>query len=152
MHERSVLDRALDAAKNNDVETFRSLKLELSGLSASDVCDEVDGASCVHIAARGGHVDFLQRLATVNNTLNTGPPRSKIGATPLHDAAATGAPKAYTRSRPRASCPGAVIYATTVVTCIRVTPVLQIFSFRTWVHNNAWVTDGSTVVRWCYHD
>ena len=46
------------------------------------------GATCLHYAARGGHVDVLKQLTSrgARDTV----PRTRVGATPLHDAAVLG--------------------------------------------------------------
>ncbi len=85
MHDRTLIDKALRAARKADLTTLESLDLKVYKLS--DLADE-KGASVVHHGARSGNVDILNYL--IRKCSFDGTKRSKVGATPAHDAAATG--------------------------------------------------------------
>ncbi|XP_041425355.1 espin isoform X4 [Xenopus laevis] len=79
------LERILQAARQGDVETLRSLNAQrLIECEAKDPM----GASAVHHAARGGKLNCLRYL--VDEAQLVGNSRARNGATPAHDAAATG--------------------------------------------------------------
>eukprot|EP00079_Xenopus_tropicalis_P028106 XP_012822811.1 PREDICTED: espin isoform X1 [Xenopus tropicalis] len=80
-----TLERILQAARQGDVETLRSL--HTLGQIQPDAKDPM-GASAVHHAARGGKLSCLRYL--VDEAQLVGNCRARNGATPAHDAAATG--------------------------------------------------------------
>ncbi|KAM8927482.1 espin isoform 2-T2 [Pelodytes ibericus] len=80
-----TLDRILQAARQGDLDTLRSLHAE--GQIDPDLRDPL-GASAVHHAARGGKLGSLRYL--VDEAQLEGNCRARNGATPAHDAAATG--------------------------------------------------------------
>ncbi|KAM4702641.1 espin isoform 3-T3 [Rhinophrynus dorsalis] len=80
-----VLERILQAARQGDLETLRSLHAE--GQLQPGLKDPM-GASAVHHAARGGKLSCLRYL--VDEAQLEGNCRARNGATPAHDAAATG--------------------------------------------------------------
>ena len=77
--------RALAAAKNGDLATLEQL-LE-AGILGPHVTDAL-GAGLVHHAARAGHLVCIRFL--VQRAKLPGNQRAHNGATPAHDAAATG--------------------------------------------------------------
>ncbi|XP_038629377.1 espin isoform X2 [Scyliorhinus canicula] len=83
--ETMVLDRALLAAKNGDLQTLQELHKQR--LIHHKVTDHL-GASPVHHAARSGKLNALKFL--VEEAKLPGNRKAKNGATPAHDAAATG--------------------------------------------------------------
>ncbi|XP_016133952.1 espin-like protein [Sinocyclocheilus grahami] len=80
-----VLHRAIQAAREGDVEALRAL--HVSGYLSPTITD-AQGASPVHHAARCGQLDCLEFL--VNEGCFPCHTRTKNGATAAHDAAATG--------------------------------------------------------------
>lgn len=77
--------QALVAAKGGDVATLeRQLEAGTLGPGVADTL----GAGLVHHAARGGHLDCVRFL--VQRAKLPGNQRAQNGATPAHDAAATG--------------------------------------------------------------
>ncbi|XP_052466617.1 espin-like protein [Carassius gibelio] len=80
-----VLHRAIQAAREGDVEALRAL--HVSGYLSPTITD-AQGASPVHHAARCGQLDCLEFL--VNEGCFLCHTRTKNGATATHDAAATG--------------------------------------------------------------
>ncbi|XP_013773515.2 PHD finger protein rhinoceros-like isoform X2 [Limulus polyphemus] len=85
MPEMTILHRALVAAKEGDLQGLQTLQRNHE--LAPHIQDEF-GASCVHYAARGGHVKVLEFLVKkCGMRANT---RSFVGASPAHDAAAMG--------------------------------------------------------------
>uniref|UniRef100_A0A3B3U853 Espin like n=1 Tax=Poecilia latipinna TaxID=48699 RepID=A0A3B3U853_9TELE len=80
-----VLHRAIQAARDGDLQALRSLAS--SGQLSPAICD-VQGAGPVHHAARCGRLDCLQLLVS-DLGLPAGS-RASNGATAAHDAAATG--------------------------------------------------------------
>ncbi|XP_069598032.1 espin-like [Ranitomeya imitator] len=80
-----TLERVLQAARQGDLETLRTLHAE--GQLLPDLKDPME-ASIVHHAARGGKVGCLRYL--VDEAQLEGNSRARNGATPAHDAAATG--------------------------------------------------------------
>ncbi|KAM4650427.1 espin isoform 2-T2 [Discoglossus pictus] len=80
-----TLDRILQAARQGDLETLRTLHAE--GQLQQGLKDPM-GASPVHHAARGGKLGCLRYL--VDEAQLEGNCRARNGATPAHDAAATG--------------------------------------------------------------
>ena len=85
MYDRAVIERALRAARRGDLRTLVSL--DLKGRTIQELSDE-KGASVVHHGARSGKVAILRHLVEVVGL--SGSTRSYVGATPAHDAAATG--------------------------------------------------------------
>ena len=85
MHDRSLIERALRAARKGDQGTLESLSLPEYKLE--ELADE-KGATVVHHGARSGNVEILNLL--VRKYEFQGNKRSRVGATPAHDAAATG--------------------------------------------------------------
>jgi ankyrin repeat protein len=77
--------QALVASKDGDVTTLERL-LEAGALSPS-ITDTL-GAGLVHHATRAGHLDCVKFL--VQQARLPGNQRAYNGATPVHDAAATG--------------------------------------------------------------
>lgn len=78
-------EQALVAAKGGDVSTLeRLLKAGSLGPGITDTL----GAGLVHHAARAGHLDCIRFL--VQQAKLPGNQRAHNGATPAHDAAATG--------------------------------------------------------------
>uniref|UniRef100_H3AQ56 Espin like n=1 Tax=Latimeria chalumnae TaxID=7897 RepID=H3AQ56_LATCH len=80
-----ALHRALQAAKNGDLQTLRSL--QAGGSLAADIADS-QGATLVHYTARTGKLDCLKFLVAEANF--PGNKKARNGASPAHDAAATG--------------------------------------------------------------
>uniref|UniRef100_A0A671LYV2 Espin-like protein n=1 Tax=Sinocyclocheilus anshuiensis TaxID=1608454 RepID=A0A671LYV2_9TELE len=80
-----VLHRAIQAAREGDVEALRAL--HVSGYLSPTITD-AQGASPIHHAARCGQLDCLEFL--VNEGCFPCHTRTKNGATAAHDAAATG--------------------------------------------------------------
>uniref|UniRef100_A0A8C1L812 Espin like b n=1 Tax=Cyprinus carpio TaxID=7962 RepID=A0A8C1L812_CYPCA len=80
-----VLHRAIQAAREGDVEALRAL--HVSGYLSPTITD-IQGASPVHHATRCGQLDCLEFL--VNEGCFPCHTRTKNGATAAHDAAATG--------------------------------------------------------------
>ncbi|XP_075461093.1 espin [Ascaphus truei] len=80
-----TLDRILQAARQGDMDTLRSLHTE--GQLQPGLKDPME-ASPVHHAARGGKLSCLRYL--VDEAGLDGNCRARNGATPAHDAAATG--------------------------------------------------------------
>lgn len=76
--------RALRAAKYGDIKTIKRLKV-----TRALHCRDEEGATCVHYAARSGHLEILKFL--VVDCKLPADVRSNIGATPAHDASASGA-------------------------------------------------------------
>ncbi|OCT70673.1 hypothetical protein XELAEV_18037596mg [Xenopus laevis] len=79
------LEKILQAARQGDVETLRSLNAQRH--IEPDLTDPM-GSSAVHHAARGGKLHCLRYLLDEAQLL--GNSRARNGATPAHDAAATG--------------------------------------------------------------
>ncbi|XP_064027928.1 espin-like isoform X1 [Pogoniulus pusillus] len=80
-----ALERALQAARQGDVEALRGLRA--AGLLRPGLRDAL-GASPAHHAARAGRLACLRYLAA--EAALRGDARARNGATPAHDAAATG--------------------------------------------------------------
>lgn len=80
-----VLHKAIQAAREGDVETLRAL--HVSGCLSPAITD-TQGASPVHHAARCGQLGCLEFL--VNEVCFPCHTRTRNGATAAHDAAATG--------------------------------------------------------------
>uniref|UniRef100_A0A8D2J404 Espin n=1 Tax=Varanus komodoensis TaxID=61221 RepID=A0A8D2J404_VARKO len=81
-----ALERALQAARQGDVDTLKSLQAE-GQLQPAALRDPL-GASPAHHAARAGKLNCLRYL--VEDAALAGCGRARNGATPGHDAAATG--------------------------------------------------------------
>lgn len=81
-----ALERALQAARQGDVDTLKSLQGE-GQLQPASLRDPL-GASPAHHAARAGKLNCLRYLVEEAGLAGNG--RARNGATPGHDAAATG--------------------------------------------------------------
>ena len=82
MHGPSTLDKVKDAIRANSLDDLKALDLRNANLK------DDQGATCVHYVCRAGKVQLLIYLIKdVGLPANT---RTDIGATPAHDAAATG--------------------------------------------------------------
>uniref|UniRef100_A0A8D0DFN7 Uncharacterized protein n=1 Tax=Salvator merianae TaxID=96440 RepID=A0A8D0DFN7_SALMN len=84
-----ALERALQAARQGDVEALKALLRRPPGdAAAAAALRDPLGASPVHHAARAGKLNCLRYL--VEEAALAGNGRARNGATPGHDAAATG--------------------------------------------------------------
>lgn len=76
----------LRACRRGDVHLIQTLQRRCGTASLLQVRD-YRGATCLHHAARGGHIAVLRQLtAWARDTA----PRTLVGATPLHDTAVLG--------------------------------------------------------------
>uniref|UniRef100_A0A0P4VSD9 Uncharacterized protein n=1 Tax=Scylla olivacea TaxID=85551 RepID=A0A0P4VSD9_SCYOL len=80
-----IISTTLLACRLGDLEYLQDLDKQ-GHLDAG--AHDLQGASCLHYAARGGHNHVLRFL--LENSRQRGPVRCNVGATPLHDAAALG--------------------------------------------------------------
>ena len=82
MHGPNILDRVKDAIRSNKLDDLKSLDLR-----NSDAKDD-HGATSVHFVCRAGKLQMLSYL--IKDVGLSATVRTNIGATPVHDAAATG--------------------------------------------------------------
>ncbi|KAJ9585315.1 hypothetical protein L9F63_002900 [Diploptera punctata] len=78
----------LRACRRGDVHLVQTLQRRYGSAALLRMKDS-RGATCLHYAARGGHIAVLKQL-TLHGACENTAPRTRVGATPLHDAAVLG--------------------------------------------------------------
>ena len=77
----------LRACRRGDVHLVQTLQRRYGAAALLQMKDS-RGATCLHYAARGGHVAVLKQLTSLGASDTA--PRTRVGASPLHDAAVLG--------------------------------------------------------------